>query len=187
MKRMEQNKKENSRKTRYQVETAYYSERKQLTTRLRSMGRSLEDAEDMVHDLYAELLERIPFYSEIKNISAWLNSLLTKRLIDVKRHEQVRKKTGETDVAEETLREIISGTGLNPLDNFIRESLTEALNDAISLLPEDQKAVIEGQVFGGMSFTELALKTGVSADTLKARKRYAVKSLTKALAHWIES
>jgi hypothetical protein len=45
---------------------------------------------------------------------------------------------------------------------------------------------VEAQVFGGMMFREMAAATGESIDTLTARKRYAVRSLSRALRHWIE-
>lgn len=55
----------------------------------------------------------------------------------------------ETNIAEETIREVISGVGLNPLDRYVRQCMTEALDDAIKLLPIKQRQVIESQVFGG--------------------------------------
>jgi len=168
------------------LETAYETDRKSFQARMRRTGRSIEEAEDMVHDLYLETLERMPLIAGIRNLSAWMNSLFTRRMIDAWRHDRVRSAAGETDVAEETLHEIISGTGLDPLDGFVRESLVEALNDALRALPSEQRKVIEAQVFGGMSFREIAKLTGENIDTLKARKRYAVKNLSRALVLWID-
>jgi len=168
------------------LEKAYRSEKPRFLSRLRAAGRTLEEAEDIVHDVYAETLERLHLVADIVNLPAWINVLFSRRLIDAWRHEKVRVASGETDVAEETLREIISGVGLDPLDAFVRDSLTEALNDALRALPAAQRRVVEAQVFGGMTFRELAAATGESIDTLTARKRYAVRSLSRALRHWIE-
>jgi RNA polymerase sigma factor (sigma-70 family) len=168
------------------LEQAYKSDRKSLQVRLRAAGRSWEEAEDMVHDLYIETLEHMSILAGIRNLSAWMNSLFSRRMIDAWRHDRVRKASGETDVAEETLNAIIAGTGLDPLDNFVRESLVAALNDAIRALPHAQRKVIEAQVFGGMSFREISEHSGENIDTLKARKRYAVKTLSRALVHWID-
>ena len=101
-------------------------------------------------------------------------------------NDRLRAASGETDVAEETLREIISGVGLDPQDGFMRDSLGDALNDALRALPAAQRRVVEAQVFGGLTFRELAEATGESIDTLMARKRYALRNLTRALRHWIE-
>jgi RNA polymerase sigma factor (sigma-70 family) len=168
------------------IEEAYRQEKPRFVARLRKAGRSLQEAEDLVQDAYAELLERASIVPDIRNLPAWINSLVGRRLVDAWRHERVRRDVGETRVAEETLEEIIGGAGLDPHDEFVRESLMDALDDAIKALPPAQRKVIEAQVFGGMTFREIAERTGDSIDTLTARKRYALGSLAKALRHWIE-
>ena len=168
------------------LEKAYKSEKSRFLARLRAAGRSLEEAEDFVHDVYAETMERLDLVANIHNLPAWINALFTRRLIDAWRHERVRAASGETDVAEDTLREIISGVGLDPQDGFVRDSLVDALNDALRALPAAQRRVMEAQVFGGLTFRELAEATGESIDTLTARKRYALRNLSRALRHWIE-
>lgn len=164
---------------------AYQTEKPKLTVRVRSAGKSLEETEDLIHDVYAETWGNLDRLVSIINLPAWLNSLVTRRLIDSWRHEKVRKAVGETDVAEETLREVISQIGLDPLDTYVRKCMVEALNEALKLLPEAQRKVIEAQVFGGTTFAELAETTGESIDTLKARKRYGVKNLSRTLRQWI--
>jgi len=171
--------------SRQRLEDAYRSEKPRLLARLRAVGRSLEEAEDLVHDVYAETMERLDLVSSIRNLPAWINSLFTRRMIDAWRHEKVRVTSGEVDVTEETVREIIAGTGLDPLDSFVRDNLVDALNDAIRVLPPAQRHVVEAQVFGGMTFQEIANRTGESIDTLTARKRYALRNLSRALRHWI--
>ncbi len=168
------------------LERAYRSERKQLLARVRAAGRGLEEAEDLVHNVYAETLARLPLLGAVRNLPAWINSLITRRLIDAWRHERVRREAGETDVAEETLREIIRGAGLDPQETYVRDCLIDAVNDALRALPRAQRRVIEAQVFGGLTFKQIAAATGESIDTLTARKRYALRSLSRALRCWIE-
>jgi RNA polymerase sigma factor (sigma-70 family) len=165
---------------------AYRSEKPRFIARLRAAGRSLEEAEDLVHDVYAETMERINLVSGIVNLPAWLNSLLARRTIDAWRRDTARAAAGERSVSEEALEEIISGVGLDPQDAFVRDSLADALNEALKALPEAQRKVIEAQVFGGIAFREMAEATGESIDTLMARKRYAIVNLSKALRQWIE-
>jgi RNA polymerase sigma factor (sigma-70 family) len=168
------------------LEKAYQSEKPRFLARLRAAGRTLEEAEDFVHDIYAETMERMHLVAGIENLPAWINSLFTRRMIDAWRHARVRAASGETDVTEETLREIISGVGLDPQDAFVRDGLMDALNDALRALPAPQRQVVEAQVFGGLTFREIAEATGESIDTLTARKRYALRNLARALRHWIE-
>lgn len=171
---------------RRRLEDAYASEKPLFLARVRRTGRTLEEAEDLVHDVYAEVAGRLSVVARVQNLPAWLNTLFRRRMIDLWRHERVRTASGETDVAEETLREIISGVGLDPLDSYVRESLVDALNSALQALPSDQRRIVEAQVFGGLTFREIAEQTGESIDTLTARKRYAVQKLSRALRHWID-
>ena len=171
--------------SRLRLTEAYREERPRLLARLRAAGRTLEEAEDLVHDVYAETLERLPLVPGVLNLPAWLNWLLTRRVVDAWRRDRVRTEA-RAEVTEETLREIIDQAGLDPLDAFVRENMVEALNDALRALPAPQRKVLEDQVFGGMTFREISQATGVGIDTLTARKRYALANLSKALRHWIE-
>jgi RNA polymerase sigma factor (sigma-70 family) len=168
------------------LERTYRNEKPRLLARVRAAGRSLEEAEDLVHDVYAETLARLPLVAGIRNLPAWINSLFTRRLIDAWRHEKVRKASGETAVAEETLGEIIKGAGLDPQEAYVRDCLADAVNDALHALPAAQRQVLEAQVFGGQTFRQIAAATGESIDTLTARKRYALRNLSRALRHWID-
>lgn len=173
-------------KSRKRIEEAYNSEKPRFVSRLLAAGRTIKEAEDLIQDVYAETVENLNLVSNILNLPAWINSLFTRRLIDAWRHERVRDAVGETDVAEEILQEVIADVGLDPQDAYIRESLMDALNDAILALPEEQRQVIEAQVFGELTFREIAEATGESIDTLTARKRYAIRNLSRALRQWIE-
>jgi RNA polymerase sigma factor (sigma-70 family) len=186
MNTMKQDQPAENRDANGRLEQAYKSEKPRLLARLRATGRTLEEAEDLVHDVYAETLAHLPLLPDIRNLPAWINALFTRRLIDAWRHEKVRKASGEIDVAEETLREIIKGAGLDPLESYVRDCLVDALNDALRILPAAQRQVVEAQVFGGLTFREIAAATGESIDTLTARKRYALRNLSRALRHWIE-
>lgn len=186
MNTMKLNRAQAERVSQKRLAQAYMREKPRLLARLRAAGRTLEEAEDLVHDVYAEVMERLPLVAGIRNLPAWINGMVTRRMIDAWRHERVRDAAGETDVMEDTLREIIAGVGLDPQDGYIRESLMEAVNDALHALPVAQRKVVEAQVFGGLTFREIAAVTGDSIDTLTARKRYAVRNLTRALKHWIE-
>lgn len=168
------------------LEAAYKDDKPRFLARLKAAGRSLEEAEDIIHDVYAETMERIGLVAGIANLPAWINSLFTRRVIDAWRHDRVRAAAGETDVAEETLAEIISEVGLDPLDAHVQDSLLDALDDAMRALPDEQRRVVEAQVFGGRTFREMAQESGESIDTLMARKRYALRNLARALRHWID-
>lgn len=168
------------------ITQAYETEKPRLLARLRAAGHGLEEAEDLVHDVYVETMERLPLVAGIRNLPAWITSLVTRRMIDLWRRKRVRRAVGERDVAEETLEEIIAEAGWDPLDSYVRSCLIDALNDALKGLPPDQRAVVEAQVFEGLTFRDISQATGVGIDTLTARKRYALQNLARALKRWME-
>jgi RNA polymerase sigma factor (sigma-70 family) len=168
------------------VEKAYTQEKPRLVARLKRAGKTLQDAEDLIHDSYAEVMARLALVPDIRNLPAWINSLIGRRMIDAWRRDRVKRSAGEVCVAEETLEEIIAGVGFDPLDGYVRDRLLDALDDAIKALPPEQRFVVEAQVFGGKTFREISEATGESIDALTARKRYALDKLAKALRHWIE-
>lgn len=172
--------------SRKRIEEAYTNEKPRFVARLLAAGRTLEEAEDLIHDVYTETLENLHLVTNIINLPAWINTMFTRRLIDAWRRDQTRDRSGEVDVAEEILQEIIADVGLDPQDAYIRESLADAINDAIHALPVEQRQVVEAQVFGELTFREIAEITGEGIDTLTARKRYAIKNLSRALRQWIE-
>ena len=182
---MDQEIEQNSKDSKERLSKAYVTEKPRLASRIRAAGKSWEETEDLIHDVYTETWGKLDRLAEIINLPAWLNALVTRRLIDAWRHEQIRKSAGETDTPEETLREVIAGVGLDPLDSYVRACMIDALDAAMKSLPPSQRKVVEAQVFGGKTFAQLAKETGENIDTLKARKRYAVKNLSRTLKQWI--
>ncbi|MBU0954155.1 MAG: RNA polymerase sigma factor [Spirochaetes bacterium] len=168
------------------IEQTYRNQKPRLIARFRRAGRTIEEAEDLVQEVYAETLARLAIVPGILNLPAWIYSLFMRQMIDFWRQGKVRQASGEIKISEEALREIIAETGLDPQDICIRDCLLDALDDAIRALPEEQRRVIEAQVFGGKTFRELAESTGENMDTLMARKRYALAKLARALRQWID-
>lgn len=179
--------KQGNEETRRRLADAFSADSSGYLARLRRAGKSLEEAEDVVQDVWAEAIEKLPLLSGVTNISAWVNTLFGRRVIDAWRQEKGRQKVEHPGVADETLEEIIAGAGMDPLDTFVRETLSDALSDALGELPKEQRRVIEAQVYGGMTFQEISDQTGESLDTLMARKRYGISKLSHALRHWVES
>jgi RNA polymerase sigma factor (sigma-70 family) len=171
---------------RQRLETTWRAKRRGLVAHARSRTGDADEAEDLVQDVLLRALGNLPALVNVQNLGAWLYAAVRNRAVDRWRHEAARRRAGETDPGEELLEEIVAGAGLDPHDSLVREELNDALAEAIGLLPPEQRRVIEAQVFEGLSYRELAARSGESADTLAARKRYAVKALQRTLREWIE-
>jgi DNA-directed RNA polymerase specialized sigma24 family protein len=64
---------------------------------------------------------------------------------------------------------------------FARRMLLKELESALNELPAEQRDAFMAHEFEGRSFKDLAAETGVSVNTLLARKRYAVLHLRDRL------
>jgi RNA polymerase sigma factor (sigma-70 family) len=168
------------------IEAAYRDSRKVLIGKANKSLRNKNDAEDALQDVFLRILANADIIDSITNLPALVYTMLKRRIIDLWRRSRMQRKAGETDVAEQTIEEIVSAIGFDPLDTAIRSELAEALDTAIGELPPEQQAVIEAQVIDGMTFAELSERTGLSINTLMTRKRIAIKRLAEALRGWIE-
>jgi len=63
----------------------------------------------------------------------------------------------------------------------MRAILLAEIEAALAELPPEQRTVFVAQELEGIGFRELAQRTGVSINTLLARKRYAVRFLRARL------
>lgn len=172
--------------TKKRLEESYRQDRNSFFARIRAAGRTLEEAEDILQDLYTEAVDKLPLLPEIRNLTGWLHTLLTRRIIDWWRHDRVRRKTGETGVADEVIQEIIDSACLNPLDEYVQETVIDALYSAMAALPKKQRDVLQYQVFENRTFREISEETGISINTLTARKRAAISALGVSLRRWME-
>ncbi|MCX7028253.1 MAG: RNA polymerase sigma factor [Spirochaetes bacterium] len=169
------------------VEAAYHERKGSLLTAARRMTRNAQDAEDVLQDVFAGALTNLDALSAVENIPGWLFATLRNRLTDLWRRTTARRRAGEIAVSGDTLSEIAVAVGLSPEDHVVMMELSDALADAIGALPSEQREVIEAQALEGIGFRELSERSGVSINTLTARKKYAIEKLARVLKDWAES
>jgi RNA polymerase sigma factor (sigma-70 family) len=175
-----------NRDTRSNLETAYRENRRGFLAWATRATRSLADAEDLVQDAFVTALAGAESFSAVDDVAAWLFTSVRNKVRDLWRRGETRKRAGEIAVSDEAIAEIVATAGLDPADLAASSELLEALYEAIEDLPDEQRMVIEAQVLDGLTYKELAESSGISPDTLAARKRYAIKRLAAALREWIE-
>jgi RNA polymerase sigma factor (sigma-70 family) len=169
------------------VERAFEENRRGFLSAAVRATRSLQDAEDALQDAFAGALANLESLAFVENIPGWIFAALRNRLADLWRRSRARRNAGMVSVSAETIEEIVSAAGLSPEDGAVMAELSDALSEAIGALPPGQRLVIEAQALEGIGFRELAERTGLSVNTLMARKRYAVQKLARALRGWAES
>jgi RNA polymerase sigma factor (sigma-70 family) len=159
-------------------------------TRLRNFIRrrvaDREDAEDILQDVFYELVEAYRMMKPVEQVTAWLFRVARNRITDLfrrKTREALRHQppalaeTGETLQLEDWLPSPDAG----PDAAYARSVLLEELDAALDELPDEQREVFIAHELMGYSFKELAAETGVSVNTLLSRKHYAVLHLRERL------
>ena len=119
----------------------------------------------------------------IEQVGAWLFRVARNRIIDrfrKKREVQLPEMPGDEDDGH-WLEEVLPSPDAGPEAAYARGVLLEELLAALEELPKEQRDVFIAHELDGRSFKELAAESGVSVNTLLARKRYAVLHLRARL------
>ena len=144
------------------------------------------DAEDVLQDVFYELVLAFRLMQPIEHVGAWLYRVARNRIIDLFRRKRplaLDDAPGGDDEDGERLglEELIPSPDAGPEAAFARSVLLDALDAALDELPEAQRAVFVAHELEGRSFRELAAETGVSVNTLLSRKHVAVLHLRRRL------
>jgi RNA polymerase sigma factor (sigma-70 family) len=145
------------------------------------------DAEDILQDVFYELVEANRLLMPIEHITGWLFRVARNRITDLFRKKQPESfgDTAVTDEDDELLRlqmeDLLPSPDAGPEALYARSVLLDELELALDELPEEQSAVFVAHELEGRSFKQISADTGVSVNTLLSRKRYAVLHLRKRL------
>jgi RNA polymerase sigma factor (sigma-70 family) len=143
------------------------------------------DAEDIVQEVFYELLEAYRLMKPVEHVTAWLFRVARNRMIDLfrkKKPESLNEPAFSSDDGDTLLLEdMLPSAEASPEAAYARNMLLDALEDAIEELPEAQREVFIAHELTGLSFKEISAETGVSVNTLLSRKRYAVLYLRQRL------
>jgi RNA polymerase sigma factor (sigma-70 family) len=160
-------------------------ERSRLRSFIRWRVPDPRDAEDILQDVFYELVEANRLLMPIEHVTGWLFRVARNRITDL-----FRKKKPESfsdaaiaDEDDELLRleDLLPAPEAGPEALYARSVLLDELQFAVDELPEEQREVFVAHELEGRSFKELAAATGVGVNTLLARKRYAVLHLRERL------
>jgi RNA polymerase sigma factor (sigma-70 family) len=142
------------------------------------------DAEDILQDVFAELVEAYQLMTPIEQVGAWLFRVARNRITDLFR----RKRPDELDAPRQAedgtllrIEDLLPSPDAGPDAVYARTVLMEELADALEELPPDQRDVFVAHEINGRSFRELSDATGVSVAALLSRKHQAVVRLRRRL------
>jgi RNA polymerase sigma factor (sigma-70 family) len=160
-------------------------ERSRLRNFIRRRVPDPADVEDILQEVFYELVEANRRLMPIDHVTGWLFRVARNRITDL-----FRKKRPETfsdaeveDQDGERLRieDLLPSPATGPEALYVRHLLLDELALALHELPTEQREVFIAHELEGRSFKEMSAASGVNINTLLARKRYAVLHLRERL------
>jgi RNA polymerase sigma factor (sigma-70 family) len=152
---------------------------KQEKNRLRHFIRSRVedplDAEDILQEVFYELVVAFRLMQPLDHVAAWLFRVARNRITDRfrKKKPDASLDTQPAIVDDEEpllLRELLPSPDAGPEAAYARSVLVQELEEALDDLPKEQRDVFIAHEIEGRSFKDLAAETGVSVNTLLSRK-----------------
>ena len=144
------------------------------------------DAEDILQEVFYELVDTYRLVKPVGQVGAWLFRVARNRIIDLFRSKSKSVAGNDSmpameDGQAQQWEDLLPSPDAGPDAAYARSVLLEELDAALEELPEEQRDVFVAHEIEGRSFKELSEATGVSINTLLSRKRYAVLQLRDRL------
>ena len=168
-----------------QISEIVAKERSRLRDFIRRRVPDPSDAEDIVQEVFYELVEANRLLMPIEHVTAWLFRVARNRITDLFRKKKPESFSDQVVEGEEgellQLEDLLPSRDAGPEALYIRNVLLDELEPAIDELPKEQRDVFVAHELEGRSFKQIAAETGVGVNTLLSRKRYAVLHLREQL------
>ena len=160
-------------------------ESRRLLAFIRKRVADEDDAQDILQEAFFELVTAYRLTSPIEQVVPWLFRVARNRIIDRFRKDSSHPKGEPPGAAGDDgamrWEDLLPSKDAGPEEAWARRVLIEELDAAIVELPEKQREIFVAQEIEGKTFRELSEETGVSINTLLARKRSAVRHLRRRL------
>jgi RNA polymerase sigma factor (sigma-70 family) len=168
-----------------QISEAISRDESRLRNFIRKRVADPGDAEDILQDVFYELVELYRMMKPVEQVTAWMFRVARNRITDLfrkKQREGLRNEPAFTEDGEvRWLEELLPSPDAGPEAAYVRSVLAEELDDVLDELPDEQREVFIAHELMGYSFKELAERSGISVNTLLSRKHYAVLHLRQRL------
>jgi RNA polymerase sigma factor (sigma-70 family) len=168
-----------------QISEVIAEEGSRLRNFIRRRVPNESDVEDLVQEVFYELVEANRLLMPIDYVTGWLFTVARNRITDLFRKKKPVNFSDADAMDEdgELLRfeDLLPSLDAGPEAIYARKALLAELEVALSELPVEQREVFLAHEVEGRSFKELSAESGVGVNTLLSRKRYAVLVLRRRL------
>jgi RNA polymerase sigma factor (sigma-70 family) len=160
-------------------------QRSRLRNFIRKRVPNEADVEDLLQEVFCELVEANRLLMPIDYVTGWLFRVARNRITDLFRKKRPENFTDAAVIGEEgellEIEDLLPSPDAGPEALYVRNVLLEELELALGELPAEQREVFVAHELEGRSFKELSTENGVNVNTLLSRKRYAVLYLRQRL------
>ncbi|HXU40063.1 MAG TPA: sigma-70 family RNA polymerase sigma factor [Blastocatellia bacterium] len=160
-------------------------ERSRLRNFIRRRVPDPSDVEDIIQEVFYELVEANRLLMPIDHVTGWLFRVARNRITDLFRKKKPETFTDravlEADGDVLRIEDMLPSPDAGPEALYIRKVLLDELQLALDELPDEQRFVFVAHELEGRSFKDLSAESGVNVNTLLSRKRYAVLHLRERL------
>jgi RNA polymerase sigma factor (sigma-70 family) len=165
------------------ISEALERDQPRLRNFIRKHVTDTSEAEDILQDVFYELLEAYRLMKPIEHVTAWLFRVARNRMVDLFRRKKPSSLNNPASLEEDgaTLEDLLPSADDGPEAAYARSLLLDALDDALEEVPEAQREVFIAHELMGQSFKDISAETGLSVNTLLSRKHYAVLHLRQSL------
>ena len=177
------------------ISEAVEREQSRLINFIRRRVPDPRDADDILQEVFAELVEANRLLMPIEHVTGWLFRVARNRITDLFRRKRPARfsemaggdahgpwRSESSDAGTDwRFEDLLPSPDDGPEALYARQLLLDELESALSELPREQREVFVAHELEGRSFKDLAAETGVSVNTLLSRKHYAVLRLRERL------
>jgi RNA polymerase sigma factor (sigma-70 family) len=164
-------------------------DRARLANFIRSRVPDRGEAEDILQEVFYELVAAYRLFEPVEEAGAWLFRVARNRITDFFRKKKPealpnvmqRRHAPTEDAAPLQFEELLPSPDAGPEADYARGVLLDEIEAALDELPPEQRAAFVGHELEGRSFKELAAKAGVSVNAMVLRKHHAVLYLRRRL------
>jgi len=168
-----------------QISEVIAEQRGRLRNFIRRRVPDPSDAEDIMQEVFYELVEANRLLMPINHVNGWLFRVARNRITDLfrKKKPEIFSDAAVEDEAGELLHieDLLPSPDAGPEALYFRSVLLDELEFALGELPREQREVFVAHELEERSFKELSAESGVSVNTLLSRKRYALLHLRERL------
>lgn len=169
------------------IRQTFEKESRRLLDFIRRRVPTQEDAEDVLQDVFYELVNTYRLMKPVEQMASWMFTVARNKITDRYRkkkpdslEEHFAVRAGD-DGDRLDISDFLPGNMNSPETEMMRQAIMKALEEALGELPKEQRDVFIMHEIEDKSFQEIEQITGANVNTLLSRKRYAVLFLRERL------